>query len=731
MRPGALTGPTSSHARRPDWQGNCEGRAAVSNGRLTILNVAYPLAPVGPDAVGGAEQIVTRLDEALDRAGHTSVVVAQEGSSTRGVLVPVPRVGGQLDDGAIAAAQAATRGAIEYALRTYAVDLIHVHGLDFDRYLPPPGPPLLATLHLPVHLYAPTVFDSPRPGTFLQCVSRAQHAALPATRTPVLDPIPNGVPIEHLPWCSQKGEYVATIGRICPEKGFHLAADAARRAGVRLVLAGLVFGYRAHQEYFRDVLAPRLDRRWFRFAGSLGLSQKRRLLGQARCLLVPSQTPETSSLVAMEALACGTPVVAFRAGALAEIVEHGRTGFLVDSVDEMTEAISRVGAIDPVECRRAATDRFSADSMTARYLARYERIVAARRSAPVRSCLAVEEVTSADGLARVRMEWAQLWRHTSRSSVFQHPDWLIPWCRPFRVHEPWLLLFRRGGRLVGAAPLLVYPRGGQRVLTLMGAGISDDQDILVDPHEHEAVLDALWAYLAERGERWDVCELENLRTDSLLLQSQPIPWRAGEAWQDAVRPVLSLGPHVSRLEEAVPRRLVKEIRYLQRRAERAGLPVSVDSVTDASFERCFGALVDLHRARWRQRGEQGMLGGDLEEFHRDAARRLLQEGLLRMYTLSLGRHIAAAFYGYHAAGRTVFYLGGFDPPLASYSPGKLVVAHAIEDAIVRDRARTFDFLRGAEAYKYAWGAVDEPLFRRNLWLAHAHHARDRGPAHAA
>jgi CelD/BcsL family acetyltransferase involved in cellulose biosynthesis len=181
----------------------------------------------------------------------------------------------------------------------------------------------------------------------------------------------------------------------------------------------------------------------------------------------------------------------------------------------------------------------------------------------------------------------------------------------------------------------------------------------------------------------------------------------------------------------VPRRLVKQIRYLQRRAERDGLPVSVDNVTQANFEPSFGALVDLHRARWRQRGEQGMLGGDLEEFHRDAARGLLQEGLLRMYTLSLGRHIAAGFYGYHAAGRTVFYLGGFDPAFASYSPGKLVVAHAIEDAIVRDRARTFDFLRGAEAYKYAWGAADEPLFRRNLWLVQARHSRDMEPAHAA
>jgi glycosyltransferase involved in cell wall biosynthesis len=362
----------------------------VSNGPLTILNVAYPLAPVGPDAVGGAEQILTCLDEALVRAGHTSVVVAAEGSTTRGVLLPVATVKGHLDERTQAAAHAATRHAIEHALRNYPVDLIHVHGLDFDRYLPPPGPPLLATLHLPVHMCAPSVFGLARPDTYLHGVSCTQHASLPPTRVPVLDPIPNGVPVEHLPLCRDKGDYALTLGRICPEKGFHLAAAAARQAGVPLVLAGQAFGYPSHQEYLCEVLAPLLDERWFRFLGPLGLAEKRRWLGHARCLLVPSQTPETSSLVAMEALACGTPVIAFRAGALAEIVEHGRTGFLVDSTEQMADAILRADSIDPIECRRVAVDRFSADAMTARYLARYQRMVAARRSVPRRADLGLE-----------------------------------------------------------------------------------------------------------------------------------------------------------------------------------------------------------------------------------------------------------------------------------------------------------------------------------------------------
>src|ERR1700716_1243993 len=109
---------------------------------LTILNVAYPLAPVGPDAVGGAEQILTALDEALVLAGNRSVVVACEGSVTRDVLIPTVPVQGPLDESAWALAQTRHRAAIRQALATYPVDLVHVHGLDFDQYLPPPGLPL-------------------------------------------------------------------------------------------------------------------------------------------------------------------------------------------------------------------------------------------------------------------------------------------------------------------------------------------------------------------------------------------------------------------------------------------------------------------------------------------------------------------------------------------------------------------------------------------------------------
>jgi glycosyltransferase involved in cell wall biosynthesis len=143
-------------------------------------------------------------------------------------------------------------------------------------------------------------------------------------------------------------------------------------------LAGEVFPYAAHRAYFEQEIAPRLDR-MRRWAGPVTGEPKRRMLAAARCLLVPSLAPETSSLVAMEALASGTPVIAFPAGALPEIVEHGRTGFLVRSVAEMAAAIHQVSAIPPAACRRAAVRRFSAARMVRQYVWLYEQILQRRR----------------------------------------------------------------------------------------------------------------------------------------------------------------------------------------------------------------------------------------------------------------------------------------------------------------------------------------------------------------
>jgi len=167
------------------------------------------------------------------------------------------------------------------------------------------------------------------------------------------------------------------LGRICPEKGFHFAIDAAKKAGVEFILGGEVFPYASHQEYFRKKIVPRLDKRR-RFIGPVGFNTKRQLLLQAKCLLIPSTVQETSSLVAMEALAAGTPGIAFASGALPEIVDHGKTGYLVSNTREMAKAIGAIDKIDCEECRRSAHRRFSAEKMWQGYEQAYRRIISAK-----------------------------------------------------------------------------------------------------------------------------------------------------------------------------------------------------------------------------------------------------------------------------------------------------------------------------------------------------------------
>jgi glycosyltransferase involved in cell wall biosynthesis len=276
----------------------------------------------------------------LVEAGHVSVVIAAAGSRVHGRLMPLPRVEPS-SESARALVQRAVRRAIAATLARERIDVMHFHGSDFEAYLPPHGPPAVASLHLPLTSYAPAALRPRRPLTWLQPVSANQARSAPPDVI-LLPPIENGVDCSSFP-ARRKREFALVFGRVCPEKGFHHAIDACKLAGVPLVAAGTVFPWPEHRRYFAQEIRPRLDaqRRWI---GAIAGRRKRRLLAAARCVLVPSTAAETSSLVAMEALAAGTPVIAYPSGALPEI------------------------------CRRRARERFALQRTIVGYLALYERL---------------------------------------------------------------------------------------------------------------------------------------------------------------------------------------------------------------------------------------------------------------------------------------------------------------------------------------------------------------------
>lgn len=350
---------------------------------LTVLSVAFPFAPVGPCGVGGAERILAELDAALVAEGHRSLVVACAGSLVAGELFAAP-----MPERALVSESDRNwhrwrfQAAIDRALSKHKVDMIHMHGMDFDQHVLPANIPVLVTLHVPCEWHRPEVLEAYAGRVHFQAVSQFQRRSAPK----VLGDIPvveNGVELPSIRVDRERDEFALALGRICPEKNVHEALEAGTKAGTPVLIGGHVFPYREHSDYFDDKVQPLLNQEpvTHRFLGALETERRQRLLARAKCLLHPTLAPETSSLVAMEALAVGTPVIAYRSGALPEIIEDGVTGFLVNSMEEMADAIGRVPEIRPEDCRAAAEKRFSRDRMTREYLDLYAAIVSSEKVA--------------------------------------------------------------------------------------------------------------------------------------------------------------------------------------------------------------------------------------------------------------------------------------------------------------------------------------------------------------
>jgi len=362
-------------------------------GRLRILFVAYPLLPVSQHSAGGAEQILVTLEREMNARGHRTTVAACATSQIAGDLFPTGEPADAVDQFEIRSDQQ-TALLLEW-LRSGAAeqfDLIHDMSGGIWQHTASLPIPVMATLHLPPQLYKHANFSSIPDGVFFNCVSQSQMAEfrdLPR----IVGVTPNGIALDRFETelvPPEKREYFLWLGRICEEKGAHTALDVANWGQAKMILSGTVYPFLYHRKYFAREIIPRLKRAGVRakYVPEPTFTEKVDLIRNARALLITSEVNETSSIVAMEAAVCGTPVIAFRRGALPEVVADGRTGFIVDNAEEMVATLSRVKEISPEECREHAFRQHSATFMADAYEELYRQVLKMGSSQSISSVVA-------------------------------------------------------------------------------------------------------------------------------------------------------------------------------------------------------------------------------------------------------------------------------------------------------------------------------------------------------
>jgi glycosyltransferase involved in cell wall biosynthesis len=366
--------------RSPD---GAPGRSSEPPLRIAML--APPWIPVPAPGYGGVESVVSSLTESLVERGHDVTLFCAPGSTSRATVVnllsephpdEIERSLYEVDH----VAQAFDR--IDRAADGRRFDVIHDHcgftGLAMAGRI---DTPFVHTLHGPFTRETAAFYQHHGHKAELVGISRAQLASAPPGLGP-LRIIPNPIDLGAWPLHERKGDYLLWVGRVTREKGPHRAIAAARAVDVPLVLAGII--QPGQQAFFDQEIAPHIDGKSVRFAGEVHGSVKRSLFANARGLLMPIRWDEPFGMVMVEALACGTPVIAFPEGAAREVVIDGRTGFLVDDERAMADAIGQLQRIDARDCRDWVRQHCDAHVVAAAYEDAYRSVISPRVAAIAR-----------------------------------------------------------------------------------------------------------------------------------------------------------------------------------------------------------------------------------------------------------------------------------------------------------------------------------------------------------
>ncbi|HXG05343.1 MAG TPA: glycosyltransferase family 4 protein [Candidatus Binatia bacterium] len=344
---------------------------------MRIAQVSPLYEPVPPRLYGGTERVVAWLTEELVRRGHEVTLFASGDSRTSARLVsPWPRAL-RLDPARPDPHALHTLELAQVFSAAGRFDVIHCHvdylAFPYGRLV---STPVVHTLHGRLDLRPLAHLLAALPDVPLVSISDSQREPLRTLPLRWIATVHHGLPVAEVPFAPRGGDSLVFLGRVSPEKRPDLAIAVAKRLGLPLRIAAKVD--RPDRDYFEHEIRPLLDHPLIEFVGEVSDAEKWRLLGEASALLFPVDWPEPFGITMIEALACGTPVVARPCGAVPEVIRDGEVGFLADSLDDLVGAVKRIDLIDRARCRRWVEERFSVSVMVDRYEAVYRRLLAER-----------------------------------------------------------------------------------------------------------------------------------------------------------------------------------------------------------------------------------------------------------------------------------------------------------------------------------------------------------------
>ena len=357
---------------------------------MRIAQIAPPFETVPPTKYGGTERVVATLTNALVRRGHDVTLFAAGDSRTQAKLLPTVPEALWHAEPPLADVNPFWSITLDTVLeRIDEFDVVHSH-LDYWGFplANHARVPVLTTLHGRLHLPELQPLYQYFRDVPLVSISDAQREPVPWAN--FVKTIYHGINLDELTFRRERGKYLAFLGRIAPEKGLDTAIRVARQAGLPLRIAArkplrnsMDPNVRADRHHYQHEILPLLDGNSARFVGEVDGVDKDKFLGNAAALLFPIRWPEPFGLVMIEALGCGTPVIAFRQGSVPEVIEQGVTGFICEDEAGMVEAIGHIDEIDRERCRQVAEERFSPARMTDDYIQIYEQLCRIDRPAPL------------------------------------------------------------------------------------------------------------------------------------------------------------------------------------------------------------------------------------------------------------------------------------------------------------------------------------------------------------